>query len=621
MADELQRLLLKIEADTANLRHALKDATAGIDSFGSKTEDSLSRISGRFDSFGSTVQRVMGAVVAAFATQGIFNQLEQIGQINDLSEVLGMSAKQYQELAYAARINGIEHTKFVDILRTFSGQLGEARTGTGEFYKLLKDHLPTVKDQILQTKGTYAAFLQLADVVSRLSSAEEQAVVAKKALGEQGIFLLRTLREGADGLARIGAEAEKAGAILGGRTVHEVSQLNKEFRKASATLDVEFKRALVELVPLLTDATRWFADMSGSLRKLFGEDIAASAREQLRLVAGWIESILELAAKLPFVLGAQAKLAIAGLRTVLDAQGKLLDITPKVTPQVDTAKADVALGSWAAKVEREGKPALKLVPKLDIGKWKTEVSTKGADALIALEKKAAEARRGGLEAIRIDQEKEIERFRRLLADGLIDQKDFHSAREMLQEVSSRKIQDFQKKELDDMRANFSHITSVIEGSLGNAFDEVFKTGRLNVKAFFADLLAGLAKAILQAMILKPLMDSLTQGLGGSAFGSLFSLGKRASGGPVTAGRPYLVGEQGPELMVPNSSGSIVPNNRLSTGGAGGPVNVVYNVDARAADPGVAARIMAALQQIERQRPDPVQSVAMMRNRFPTRAFA
>ena len=48
---------------------------------------------------------------------------------------------------------------------------------------------------------------------------------------------------------------------------------------------------------------------------------------------------------------------------------------------------------------------------------------------------------------------------------------------------------------------------------------------------------------------------------------------RAAGGPVTGGTPYVVGEKGPELFVPNSSGNIVPNHAM--GGA----NVVVNVDA------------------------------------------
>jgi phage-related minor tail protein len=36
-------------------------------------------------------------------------------------------------------------------------------------------------------------------------------------------------------------------------------------------------------------------------------------------------------------------------------------------------------------------------------------------------------------------------------------------------------------------------------------------------------------------------------------------GKRAAGGPVIAGEPYLVGERGPEIIVPSSSGTVIPN--------------------------------------------------------------
>jgi phage-related minor tail protein len=39
---------------------------------------------------------------------------------------------------------------------------------------------------------------------------------------------------------------------------------------------------------------------------------------------------------------------------------------------------------------------------------------------------------------------------------------------------------------------------------------------------------------------------------------------RATGGPVAGGQPYIVGERGPELFVPNGSGNIVPNNQINT---------------------------------------------------------
>jgi hypothetical protein len=48
---------------------------------------------------------------------------------------------------------------------------------------------------------------------------------------------------------------------------------------------------------------------------------------------------------------------------------------------------------------------------------------------------------------------------------------------------------------------------------------------------------------------------------------------RALGGQVEAGRPYMVGERGPELFVPGAQGNIVPSNAM------GSANVVVNVDA------------------------------------------
>jgi hypothetical protein len=51
---------------------------------------------------------------------------------------------------------------------------------------------------------------------------------------------------------------------------------------------------------------------------------------------------------------------------------------------------------------------------------------------------------------------------------------------------------------------------------------------------------------------------------GSLIGSIFGLPGRATGGPVSPGRPYLVGERGPELFVPTSAGKVDPG---SSGGA------------------------------------------------------
>ena len=53
-------------------------------------------------------------------------------------------------------------------------------------------------------------------------------------------------------------------------------------------------------------------------------------------------------------------------------------------------------------------------------------------------------------------------------------------------------------------------------------------------------------------------------------------GARADGGPVSSGSTYLVGERGPELFTPATSGSITSNESLRSGGASRTVNITVN---------------------------------------------
>jgi hypothetical protein len=87
------------------------------------------------------------------------------------------------------------------------------------------------------------------------------------------------------------------------------------------------------------------------------------------------------------------------------------------------------------------------------------------------------------------------------------------------------------------------------------------------------------------VVLNALMTVATgtsfQTLGG-ATSSGVEIFARAAGGPVSAGSPYVVGEQGAELFVPNTSGQIIPNHAL------GGNSVTINVSG-ASDPQTVAR--------------------------------
>lgn len=73
-------------------------------------------------------------------------------------------------------------------------------------------------------------------------------------------------------------------------------------------------------------------------------------------------------------------------------------------------------------------------------------------------------------------------------------------------------------------------------------------------------------------------------------------GTKAGGGPVAAGMPYIVGERGPELFVPRSSGTVVPNNQLIGGGS---TSITVNVYGGGEGVGVKARdgVLDAARQI------------------------
>ena len=83
------------------------------------------------------------------------------------------------------------------------------------------------------------------------------------------------------------------------------------------------------------------------------------------------------------------------------------------------------------------------------------------------------------------------------------------------------------------------------------------------------------KEVLRLAVIKPIVDMIMGSGPMKALSSIF--GERATGGPVSAGNPYIVGEKGPELFVPGSSGGIVPNNQLATAGAGTNVNVTFDI--------------------------------------------
>ena len=165
----------------------------------------------------------------------------------------------------------------------------------------------------------------------------------------------------------------------------------------------------------------------------------------------------------------------------------------------------------------------------------------------------------------------------------------------------------QLKTVEDLNTIYNQIgTSITSGVLDGITAAVEGTKSLGESA--SQVLKDIAKQLLRSGIVQ-LLSSLG-GNDGVGFFSFLSgaLGKRAMGGPVSAGSSYMVGERGPELFTPKHGGSIVPNNALG----GGSTNVVVNVDAsrssvqgdqaQAKQLGVAVSAAVQAELVKQQRP-------------------
>jgi len=117
---------------------------------------------------------------------------------------------------------------------------------------------------------------------------------------------------------------------------------------------------------------------------------------------------------------------------------------------------------------------------------------------------------------------------------------------------------------------FQRVTGGMEDSIVN----FAKTGKFEFKGFMASILEDILRSQVSKLI------SGLFGIGGGGKGGLFGgaiiPGFLAAGGPALAGKPYIVGEKGPELFVPNNSGTVVSNGEFGTGGG---TSVIYNINA------------------------------------------
>lgn len=176
-----------------------------------------------------------------------------------------------------------------------------------------------------------------------------------------------------------------------------------------------------------------------------------------------------------------------------------------------------------------------------------------------------------------------------------------SARARIQsKVEEIEALDKQISALDRFRSSFAdNVADVLTGS------KSIKEALLDLVDSFIEQLARMAAQNLSASFLGQ-QGTAGGGTWGDALGAFFGMfgGARADGGPVSPGKAYLVGEEGPELFRPRGAGQIVPADQTARMGRGmtigGDTIVIQGATTRASLQHMELRKARRLRKFERE---------------------
>ena len=121
-----------------------------------------------------------------------------------------------------------------------------------------------------------------------------------------------------------------------------------------------------------------------------------------------------------------------------------------------------------------------------------------------------------------------------------------------------------RKETEETGAKVTTVADMIGDKFGDAFMSMVD-GTKKAKDAFRTMAADIIKELYRVFVVKKITGFISDAL--TAKFPVLGTPMKAIGGPVQRGKPYMVGERGPELFVPSRTGSIVPNDKMAGGGS------------------------------------------------------
>ena len=520
---------------------------------------------------------IVGAVGAGGFGALIQSSINAGDELAKTADKLGVTTEALAGLRHAAELTGVSTGTMDMAMQRFTRRAAEAAKGTGEAKGALRE-LGIDAESIVRLPLDEQMNV-VADAMSGVESQSDKVRLAMKLFDSEGVALVNTLGGGAEALKAMTSEAEHLGLTLSRTDTAQMEAANDAITRLKGVFEGLTNQLGVAFSPIITfvaDAFRQAALDSAEFGNI-GQTVANAVIKSFGFVRDVLHQIqiFFLQAKMGAMEFANAigtKLT-PFLQNFIDVYNEIADIAPFLEPI--KRSADEIMGSLPAGIEAT-RAEIAALKAMNVG-----------DDLVAQMQQFIVANREAAESIAGIQN---------AATGL------GAGDTGAPTIADRLNESFEKlqnnlptvqQQLDDLAGKT--MKNMSDGLMG-----VVK-GTTSLKEAFKKMAAEMIAQMIQMFVI----DKITGGFLSFAKG----LTGKAIGGPVQSGQPYMVGERGPEMFVPNQSGSIVPNKKM-----GGGVTVINNVDARGSGADVDQRIKSAMAQTSQQTIMTIQDL-MRRGRF------
>lgn len=204
---------------------------------------------------GMAVAIAAGVAGVVAAQAGLRGYIDMVGKINrqfidldDSARRAGLSLKEVQQQLFAARSSGVSEKDFFSGLDTIGKLLTDAGRGVTDFGKLFEKNNVSIRNSNGELKSQKQIMADLAGLVQ--NSAPQVAEGIRRITGLSREWI-EHLRQGAQEIDRIAQRAQSAGDLVTRATVDKAREFDREWNKAVAAWDLQFRASIAGILPLL----------------------------------------------------------------------------------------------------------------------------------------------------------------------------------------------------------------------------------------------------------------------------------------------------------------------------------------------------------------------------------